>query len=103
MSSDCYKVTPVSVQHPLSVSVPGSKSITNRAMLLAALSNGDCLLKNALFSSDSRALLAALQALGVECSADEVTKEIKIKGCSGSLLPQVRLSAGERESVSAPV
>jgi len=85
MSSDCYKVPPVSVQHPLSVSVPGSKSITNRAMLLAALSDGDCLLKNALFSSDSRALLAALQALGIECSADEVTKEIKIKGCSGSL------------------
>jgi len=43
------------------------------------------LLKNALFSADSRALLAALQVLGIECSADEVTKEIRILGCKGSL------------------
>ncbi len=85
MSSDCYKVTPVKAQNPFSVTVPGSKSITNRAMLLAALSDGKCLLKNALFSSDSRALLTALQALGIECSADETTKEITINGCKGSL------------------
>ena len=85
MSSDCYKVTPVREQNPFSVTVPGSKSITNRAMLLAALSDGKCLLKNALFSSDSRALLAALQALGIECSSDEATKEITINGCKGSL------------------
>ncbi len=85
MSSDCYKVTPVREQNPFSVTVPGSKSITNRAMLLATLSDGECLLKNALFSADSRALLAALQTLGIECSADEATKEIKITGCSGAL------------------
>lgn len=85
MSSDYYKVTPVSEPKSFSVTVPGSKSITNRAMLLAALSNGECLLKNALFSSDSRALLAALQALGIDASADEDTKEIKITGCHGNL------------------
>lgn len=85
MSSDCYKVTPVNVQNAFSVTVPGSKSITNRAMLLAALSDGECLLKNALFSADSRALLAALQTLGIECSADETTKEILITGCGGAL------------------
>ncbi len=85
MSSDCYNVTPVREQNPFSVKVPGSKSITNRAMLLAALSDGECLLKNALFSADSRALLAALQALGIECSADEDAKEIFITGCDGDL------------------
>lgn len=85
MSCDCYKATPVKEPKSFSVTVPGSKSITNRAMLFAALSDGACLLKNALFSSDSRALLAALQALGIECSADEVKKEIKIIGCNGIL------------------
>lgn len=85
MSSDSYKVSPVTQQTPFTVTVPGSKSITNRAMLLAALSDGECVLKNALFSSDSRALVAALQGLGVPCVADETTKEIKITGCSGSL------------------
>ena len=85
MSTGCYKVSPVREQKPFSVSVPGSKSITNRAMLLAALSDGKCLLKNALFSADSRALLAALQTLGIECSADETAKEIRITGCGGKL------------------
>lgn len=85
MSFDSYKVTPVREQNPFSVTVPGSKSITNRAMLFAALSDGECVLKNALFSSDSRALLTALQTLGIECSADEITKEIKITGCGGML------------------
>ena len=85
MSNDCYKVTPVREQTPFSVTVPGSKSITNRAMLLAALSDGECLLKNALFSSDSRALLTALQTLGIECSADESAKDIRITGCGGTL------------------
>lgn len=87
MTSDYYKVTPVKQPQSFTVTVPGSKSITNRAMLLAALSDGDCTLKNALFSSDSRALLAALQALGIPCSADENTKDIRITGCGG-LLPK---------------
>lgn len=85
MLSDVFKVPPVKTPESLTVTVPGSKSITNRAMLLAALTKGDCLLKNALFSADSRALLAALQALGIRCDADENTKEIKITGCGGFL------------------
>ena len=39
------------------VQVPGSKSITNRALLLAALSNYRCTLHGVLFSDDSRAFL----------------------------------------------
>lgn len=84
-TNHCYKVTPVTRQTPITVSVPGSKSITNRALLLAALSDGKCLLKNALFSSDSRALLTALQELGISCVAKETAKEIQVTGCSGIL------------------
>ena len=83
MLSDCYKVIPKKLHAPLTVTVPGSKSITNRALVLAALSDGRCTLRNALFSSDSRALIAALQNLGISCVADESTKEIKVTGCSG--------------------
>ena len=39
---------------PLQVSVPGSKSITNRALLLATLAQGTSRLKGVLFSDDSR-------------------------------------------------
>ncbi|MBP3617062.1 MAG: 3-phosphoshikimate 1-carboxyvinyltransferase [Lachnospiraceae bacterium] len=83
MSSDSYKVIPKTTPTPLTVTVPGSKSITNRALLFAALSDGECTLRNALFSSDSRALVAALQALGISCVADESAKEIKVSGCGG--------------------
>ena len=85
MSSDYYKVTPIKKISPLTVTVPGSKSITNRALLLAALSDGECTLNNALFSSDSRALVTALQDLGIKCSADETTKEVTVSGCKGIL------------------
>ncbi len=86
MSPDCYKVSPIKSTAPFTVTVPGSKSITNRALLLAALSDGPCTLRNALFSSDSRALIAALQDLGIQCTADESAKEVRITGCRG-LLP----------------
>lgn len=85
MSSDCYKVVPKATHAPLTVTVPGSKSITNRALLFAALSDGACTLRNALFSSDSRALVTALQELGISCIADESTKEIKVTGCNGGI------------------
>lgn len=85
MSNDYYKISSVVKRSPLTVTVPGSKSLTNRALLLAALSEGECLLKGALFSSDSRALITALQTLGIPCVADEITKEIKVTGCGGVL------------------
>ena len=43
--------------------VPGSKSITNRALILAALADGETLFTGALFSRDTRILIAALQSL----------------------------------------
>lgn len=92
MLSDRYVISPVTSPASFTVTVPGSKSITNRALLLAALSDGDCLLRNALFSADSRALVTALQDLGIPCSADESTKEIKITGCNG-VLPKKEATA----------
>ena len=46
------------------VTVPGSKSMTNRALLLAALSAGTVRVEGVLFSDDSRHFLACLVALG---------------------------------------
>ncbi|MGQ0846645.1 MAG: 3-phosphoshikimate 1-carboxyvinyltransferase [Sporichthyaceae bacterium] len=48
------------------VSVPGSKSITNRALLLAALADGPSEIRGPLRSRDTDLMLAALRALGVE-------------------------------------
>ena len=48
-----------------SVNLIGSKSLTNRALLLSALSSGTTVLRNILRSDDSKVMLAALRSLGV--------------------------------------
>ena len=50
---DTYEVKKATAEK-IDVSVPGSKSITNRALLLAALAEGRSVLKGVLFSDDSR-------------------------------------------------
>jgi 3-phosphoshikimate 1-carboxyvinyltransferase len=65
--------------------VPGSKSITNRALILAALADGVTLFTGALFSRDTRILIAALQSLGFEVSADEAACTIRIAGLGGRI------------------
>lgn len=67
----------------LTVAVPGSKSITNRALLLATLAEGISALKGVLFSDDSRHFLKCIQDLGFETTVDEEAKIITIKGCGG--------------------
>lgn len=69
----------------IEVSVPGSKSITNRALLMSALAEGESLLKGALFSDDSRDMMACLRSLGIEIREDEEKKEILVQGMGGRL------------------
>src|SRR4051794_9034754 len=66
------EITPLSKPPSATVRVPGSKSITNRALVLAALtSNGMiCSLYRALHSEDTVIMGRALQALGFEVRAD---------------------------------
>jgi 3-phosphoshikimate 1-carboxyvinyltransferase len=65
--------------------VPGSKSITNRALILAALADGATLFTGALFSRDTRILIAALRALGFEVADDEAACTIRIVGLGGRI------------------
>lgn len=65
--------------------VPGSKSITNRALLIAALSDGLTTIKGALFSDDSRHFLNCLKELGFSVEIDEKNCEVKVLGLSGKI------------------
>lgn len=60
------------------VNLPGSKSVSNRALLLAALAHGTTVLRNLLDSDDVRHMLNALSALGVDyrLSADRTRCEV---------------------------
>ena len=65
------------------LSLPGSKSISNRSLLLAALSRGTTTLRGLLDADDSRVMIAALRALGVviEATGDDA---MVVQGCGGT-------------------
>ena len=65
--------------------VPGSKSITNRALIFAALADGETVFTGALFSRDTRILIAALRELGFAVAADEAARTIRILGQGGRI------------------
>ena len=80
-----YKVKQIKNPQPICVSVPGSKSITNRALLIAALANGRSTLKGVLFSDDSRHFIQALIDLGFEVLVDEENCIVTIEGIGGAI------------------
>lgn len=65
------------------VALPGSKSISNRVLLLSALASGTTRLKGLLDADDTRVMRAALRTLGVE--VDETDGDCVVYGCSGNL------------------
>jgi len=81
------KIKPFTSEHKkeYNIEVPGSKSITNRALLLAALANGKSTLKGVLFSDDSRHFLSSLISLGFRVEIDEPHKCVTIYGEGGSI------------------
>ncbi len=60
-----------------SVRVPGSKSITNRALVIAALADGESTLEAALDSDDTRVMARALERLGAEIRAEGDTRRVR--------------------------
>ncbi|MEE3649600.1 MULTISPECIES: 3-phosphoshikimate 1-carboxyvinyltransferase [unclassified Brenneria] len=67
------------------INLPGSKSVSNRALLLAALSDGVTRLTNLLDSDDVRHMLTALQALGVNYQLSANRTQCEITGLGGAL------------------
>lgn len=72
-------------QRQIEIEVPGSKSITNRALLLATLAKGKSTLRGVLFSDDSRHFLQCIQELGFETEVDEAGKTIEVTGMGGAV------------------
>lgn len=67
------------------VYLPGSKSITNRALLLAALNSETIVLQNALFSEDTLIMVRALQKLGFSIQTDALKRTIRVQGQGGKI------------------
>jgi 3-phosphoshikimate 1-carboxyvinyltransferase len=82
-SQSYYEVPRITKPPDCAVTVPGSKSITNRALLIAALAAESVELTNVLFSDDSRNFIASLQNLGFQLEVDESARRVKVSGLGG--------------------
>ncbi|MEE2753079.1 MAG: 3-phosphoshikimate 1-carboxyvinyltransferase [Candidatus Latescibacterota bacterium] len=77
--------------HPLesavdgTIEVPGSKSYTNRALLIAALSDGETVLEGALFSDDTHYMADSLRRLGIKLEEDPDQARFTVQGCGGRI------------------
>jgi 3-phosphoshikimate 1-carboxyvinyltransferase len=65
--------------------VPGSKSLTNRALIVAAMADGPSVLTGALHCEDTRVMVEALRALGIAVEHDVATAVIRVPGCGGRI------------------
>ena len=89
---DLIEIVPLTAPVRAEITVPGSKSITNRALILAALTDGETILRGALWSEDTQIMVDCLQELGfmvnVEPDPDEpCNRTITVYGNGGFVPP----------------
>jgi 3-phosphoshikimate 1-carboxyvinyltransferase len=83
---DQIEIKPLLRRLAASIRVPGSKSITNRALLIAAAARGRSVIESALVSDDTRYMIGALQHLGYKLTLDEHAQRIEVEG-RGGIIP----------------
>jgi 3-phosphoshikimate 1-carboxyvinyltransferase len=88
MLPDIIEIIPIPAETSATVRVPGSKSITNRALVLAALADGETILRGALWSEDTQVMVECLRHLGfminLEPDPDEpCNRTVTVYGMSG--------------------
>src|SRR3954470_5628224 len=86
-SSPSESITVVPARKPVrgNVRPPGSKSITNRALVCAALAKGTSTLTGALDSEDTRVMIDSLDRLGIKIQSREGGQPLIVDGCSGKI------------------
>jgi 3-phosphoshikimate 1-carboxyvinyltransferase len=82
---DSIEIRPATTPVDATIRLPGSKSYTNRAVLIAALADGDSEIQHALFSDDTEFMIAALQALGFAVEALPYRETIRVRGLGGAI------------------
>ncbi|MGH3090222.1 MAG: 3-phosphoshikimate 1-carboxyvinyltransferase, partial [Rubrobacteraceae bacterium] len=76
-----FEIEPLASPPDADITVPGSKSVTNRALIISALADGESTLHNPLFSDDSFWLMKSLADLGFKVEAEE--NKVRLTGQRG--------------------
>ena len=79
------EIQPIRKPVDATIEVPGSKSYTNRALLVAAMAHGVSTLTGALFSDDTYYMSASLRKLGIKIDADEKRATFDVHGNGGEI------------------
>jgi 3-phosphoshikimate 1-carboxyvinyltransferase len=90
MLPDLIEIVPLSHRTDATVVLPGSKSLTNRALILAALANNPVVLRGALWSEDTQAMVNCLKRLGFRIDvaddpAEPANCTLTVYGCGGRI------------------
>ena len=91
MSDAARSIEPLTEPPDATVRLPGSKSITNRALVCAALADGESVLEGALVADDTEAMVGCLAALGAAISVEG--DRTTVAGTGGHLAPSAELDA----------
>lgn len=81
-------ITPLDQPPDVEVEVPGSKSLTNRALLCAALARGRTRLEGVLFADDTEAMMGTVAALGATLEVDRARRRVVVEGLGGPPRPR---------------
>ena len=85
MIQSTIEIQPIENPIDATITAPGSKSYTNRALLVAALAEGRSRLTGALFSDDTHYMSDSLRRLGVEIDADAEASTFEVVGNGGNI------------------
>ena len=85
MIMESRSIQPATAPFKAKLSPPGSKSLTNRAMVLAALSDGPCALGNVLFADDTKVMIDGLRELGFQLEVNEAATTVIVHGLGGKI------------------
>ena len=78
-------LTPFERPFDATIAPPGSKSLTNRALVIAALADGDSALSNVLIADDTEVMIEGLKALGYKLHVDRKKMRVRVVGKAGTV------------------
>lgn len=93
------EIRPLTAPPDAAIRLPGSRSLTNRALVCAALADGRSMIQDALWSDDTRYMVEGLRALGVR--VEPAGDALLVDGEDGTLpAPAARIYAGDAGTVA---